>query len=210
MQRYSPRGEANKAAGVSPRRVTPREHVEKQAEDYADYQKRRTVLIENGISEQELKDYDRTEVIRRSVTIVQQHALAQKEMRKSPSKYYSKVSSKVAGNLKSQKTAKKNQMRASLNQAREQEAIAYAKSNAANKAAYSPDPKPVARSPTKKYQERNSQILQLESELRQAQEDMANKSHQFKQTQSPDHKRYEPNFNKSEVASKQAPQLNDF
>ena len=54
-----------------------------------------------------MDDYAKTELIRKSVNDVKTRAHAEAVRRMSPSKTYSGVKSKIAGNMKSQKKAKK-------------------------------------------------------------------------------------------------------
>jgi hypothetical protein len=60
-----------------------------------------------GTTEGDLEEYKRTEILRKSVADVKLRAAADAERRKSPIKTYSGVKSKIAGNMRSQKKAKK-------------------------------------------------------------------------------------------------------
>ena len=55
----------------------------------------------------DVEEYKRTELLRKSVNDVKLRAADARERRESPSKTYSGVKSKIAGNMKSQKKAKK-------------------------------------------------------------------------------------------------------
>ena len=56
---------------------------------------------------EDLEEYKRTEILRKSMNDVKTRARDEEGRRKSPVKTYSSVKSKIAGNLKSQKKAKK-------------------------------------------------------------------------------------------------------
>ena len=56
---------------------------------------------------EDLEEYKRTEILRKSMNDVKSRAHVEEGRRKSPTKTYSAVKSKIAGNLKSQKKAKK-------------------------------------------------------------------------------------------------------
>ena len=60
-----------------------------------------------NVQDEDLEQYAQTELIRKSVQDVKMRAKIDKERRQSPRKTYSGVKSKVAGNMKSQKKAKK-------------------------------------------------------------------------------------------------------
>ena len=59
-----------------------------------------------GTTREDIEEYKRTELIRRSVNDVKIRAAADKERRESPRKTYGGVKSKIAGNMKSQKKSK--------------------------------------------------------------------------------------------------------
>ena len=63
-----------------------------------------------GTTKEDLEEYKRTELIRKSVADVKIRAAIEEERRKSPIKTYSGVKSKIAGNMKSQKKAKKTEV----------------------------------------------------------------------------------------------------
>jgi len=65
------------------------------------------VKLMKGASAEDIEEYKRTEIIRRSVNDVKTRAAVEAERRRSPIKTYSNVKSKVAGNMKSLKKAKK-------------------------------------------------------------------------------------------------------
>ncbi len=73
---------------------------------------------------QDIEDYKRTELLRKSVADVKVRADAQAQRRQSPSKTYSAVKSKIAGNMKSQKKAKKMVGTVEQNKAFEKEVLA--------------------------------------------------------------------------------------
>ena len=62
---------------------------------------------DSKVEDGEVEAYMKTEIIRQSVADVKARAAAEDERRRSPIKTYSKVKSKIAGNMKSQKKAKK-------------------------------------------------------------------------------------------------------
>ena len=64
---------------------------------------------DSKLVEGDLEEYKRTELLRKSVNDVRTRAQQTAERRQSPSKTYSGVKSKIAGNMKSQKKAKKNE-----------------------------------------------------------------------------------------------------
>jgi predicted transposase YbfD/YdcC len=77
-------------------------------EDVMPLEKRVTMLMNDpNVDHQEVEEYKRTELLRRSVTDVKMRAANDAIRRQSPSKTYSGVKSKVAGNMKSQRKAKK-------------------------------------------------------------------------------------------------------
>ena len=55
----------------------------------------------------DMEEYRKTELIRKSVNDVKMRAQKDAERRASPTKQYANVKSKIAGNMKSQKKAKK-------------------------------------------------------------------------------------------------------
>lgn len=70
------------------------------------------MMIKKGVADRfEVDEYQKTEIIRKSVMDVKERAAVERERRTSPHKTYANVKSKVAGNLKSQKMAKKNSQR---------------------------------------------------------------------------------------------------
>ena len=74
-------------------------------------------MIKKGVADQfEVEEYQKTEIIRKSVMDVKERAAEARERRTSPHKAYANVKSKVAGNLKSQKMAKKNSQRIAQNE----------------------------------------------------------------------------------------------
>ena len=62
---------------------------------------------DSKVQDGDLDDYRKTELLRKSVNDVKVRAAIEKEKRESPRKTYSNVKSKIAGNMKSQKKAKK-------------------------------------------------------------------------------------------------------
>ena len=67
-------------------------------------------------SQADIEEYKRTELLRKSVTDVKIRAATDAARRQSPTKSYSNIKSKVAGNMKSQKKAKKNEVMIAANQ----------------------------------------------------------------------------------------------
>ena len=60
------------------------------------------MMIKKGVADQfEVDEYQKTEIIRKSVMDVKERAAEARERRTSPHKAYANVKSKVAGNLKS-------------------------------------------------------------------------------------------------------------
>ena len=55
----------------------------------------------------DLEEYRKTEIIRKAVADVKKRAAREEYIRKSPEKVYAHVKSRIAGNMKSQKKAKK-------------------------------------------------------------------------------------------------------
>ena len=62
---------------------------------------------DSKLDQRDLEEYKKTEILRKSVNDVKARAQATAERRQSPRKTYSGVKSKIAGNMKSQKKAKK-------------------------------------------------------------------------------------------------------
>lgn len=62
---------------------------------------------DSKVDAEDMEEYRRTELIRKSVNDVKMRAMQDAERRASPRKQYANVKSKVAGNLKSQKKAKR-------------------------------------------------------------------------------------------------------
>ena len=62
---------------------------------------------DSKLNPDDLEEYKRTEILRKSMNDVKNRASFEDEKRKSPTKTYQSVKSKIAGNLKSQKKAKK-------------------------------------------------------------------------------------------------------
>ena len=56
---------------------------------------------------EDISEYQKTEIIRKSIADVKKRAAAAEFIRKSPEKVYSHVKSRIAGNMKSLKKAKK-------------------------------------------------------------------------------------------------------
>ena len=54
-----------------------------------------------------MEEYNKTEIIRKSIQDVQKRAAAEKQRRESPGKTYGEVTSKIAKNMKAQKKGKK-------------------------------------------------------------------------------------------------------
>ena len=59
------------------------------------------------VDDNDVEEYRKTELVRKSVNDVKLRAAVEKERRESPRKTYANVKSKIAGNMKSQKKAKK-------------------------------------------------------------------------------------------------------
>jgi hypothetical protein len=86
-------------------------------EDMMPLEKRVTMLMDDpNVSDKQIQEYKDTELLRRSVTDVKMRAATDAARRKSPDKSYSGVKSKVAGNMKSIKKAKKTEEKIAINQ----------------------------------------------------------------------------------------------
>ena len=63
-------------------------------------------LQKNGAGKDEIEEYKRFELIRQSIQDVKRNAIANQVARVSPKKLYSGVKSKVAGNMKAQRSGR--------------------------------------------------------------------------------------------------------
>ena len=59
------------------------------------------------VTAEDISEYQKTEIIRKSIADVKKRAAAAEFIRKSPEKVYAHVKSRIAGNMKAQKKAKK-------------------------------------------------------------------------------------------------------
>jgi len=59
------------------------------------------------VTDEDMEEYKKTEIIRKSIADVKKRAKEADFIRKSPDKVYAKVKSRIACNMKSQKKAKK-------------------------------------------------------------------------------------------------------
>ena len=72
------------------------------------FDERQALLRQNSkITDADIEEYKKTEIIRKSIADVKKRAAEQDVIRKSPLKVYANVKSRIAGNMKSQKKAKK-------------------------------------------------------------------------------------------------------
>ena len=79
-------------------------------------QRRLSMMSKNPeVTADDMNEYQKTEIIRKSVTDVKMRAENERVRRESPRKTYANVKSKVAGNMKSQKKAKKNEVLVAAN-----------------------------------------------------------------------------------------------
>lgn len=96
---------------TSPKRTrspTKGDSIRKTLESQSSLEERVNMMAQNpSTTMEDINEYKRTELLRKSVADVRVRADAQAERRKSPIKTYSNVKSKIAGNMKSQKKAKK-------------------------------------------------------------------------------------------------------
>ena len=110
---------------TSPSKRTSPTKRTKLTEEIMPLERRLSMLSKDPkVSQQDLKDYKDTEIIRKSVNDVKLRAAAEATRRQSPSKTYSGVKSKIAGNMKSQKKAKKTEKQIAMNQYIQQQVVA--------------------------------------------------------------------------------------
>ena len=92
-----------------PSRMGPSARHTAQALRHAQsFDERQALLRQNSkITDEDIAEYKKTEIIRKSIADVKKRAAEQNMIRQSPEKVYAHVKSRIAGNMKSQKKAKK-------------------------------------------------------------------------------------------------------
>lgn len=92
-----------------PSKIPPNERHKLYALKHAQsFEVRSQLLRQNSkVTDEDLEEYKKTEIIRKSVADVKKRAKEAEFIRKSPEKVYAKVKSRIACNMKSQKKAKK-------------------------------------------------------------------------------------------------------
>ena len=94
--------------GTRTKSPTKGELMKQQLEQSLPLNRRLSLMRKDSkINDEEMQEYKRTELLRKSVNDVKTRARVEAERRQSPTKTYSNVKSKIAGNMKSQKKAKK-------------------------------------------------------------------------------------------------------
>ena len=103
---------ATQKSPLKSRAKSPAKEVAKAAlEQSIPLERRLSLMRKNtGVTGDDLEEYKKAEIIRKSVNDVKLRAAADAERRKSPIKTYQNVKSKIAGNMKSQKKAKKTEV----------------------------------------------------------------------------------------------------
>ena len=101
--------EANMSSPGKPTKETPDARHRRAAFQHAkSYEHREALLRQNSkVTQQDISEYQKTEIIRKSIADVKKRAAAAEFIRKSPEKVYAHVKSRIAGNMKAQKKAKK-------------------------------------------------------------------------------------------------------
>lgn len=109
--------EANVSSPGKPSKERPDARHRREAfQHQKSYEAREALLRQNSkITDDDISEYKKTEIIRKSIADVKKRAAAAEFIRKSPEKVYSHVKSRIAGNMKAQKKAKKTAKRIEMN-----------------------------------------------------------------------------------------------
>jgi len=92
-----------------PSKGTPAERHKRAALQHQESLVGRELMLRQNskITDEDISEYKKTEIIRKSIADVKARAAHDEYIRKSPEKVYANVKSRIAGNMKSQKKAKK-------------------------------------------------------------------------------------------------------
>ena len=109
--------EANVSSPGKPMKDTPdARHKRAAFQHQKSYDAREALLRQNSkVTDNDIAEYKKTEIIRKAVSDVKKRAAAAEFIRKSPEKVYANVKSRIAGNMKAQKKAKKTAKRIQSN-----------------------------------------------------------------------------------------------
>ena len=100
--------EAIPSPGKPSRQGPSARHAAQALRHMQSFDERQALLRQNSkITDKDIEEYKKTEIIRKSIADVKKRAAEQNVIRQSPEKVYANVKSRIAGNLKSQKKAKK-------------------------------------------------------------------------------------------------------